>query len=326
MAKQRTVVGGLGAASDEDVLEGVSYTSDNGIKRKGLAKKITIDETLTEYGQAADAGVVGAMFNECEKKLPYLDSVCEYQLGGYGGMYVLYKFILNDVNHNGGTPIGTYVTNPDLKNRIVNFALYNNNNEKIWFGKNTNTKLKEVAVTSNFYDGSSKNYIFLKCVDIDGNPLNIKLTMNGIELSSPILQIDTLYNESFTPTKPYHPVNKKYVDSIFDTKNFGAENAGTILGIGADGTIVYKPEISFYIVNALTDVETSNIATSIEQGQPYNSILSVIDGELENVTVIIGGVDLTSTFYAQSEDNLSGIINIPQVNGNILITANNKIE
>ena len=35
MANTVEVIGGLGEATDSDVLEGVTYTSDNGIKRSG---------------------------------------------------------------------------------------------------------------------------------------------------------------------------------------------------------------------------------------------------------------------------------------------------
>lgn len=66
MALGTQVVGGLGNATDEDVTEGVTYTSDNGIKRTGTAQQIVVDETLTQYGQAADAGVVGVKIGELE--------------------------------------------------------------------------------------------------------------------------------------------------------------------------------------------------------------------------------------------------------------------
>lgn len=53
------IVGGLGSATDEDVLEGVTYTSDNGFKRTGTGKSVTVDTSLSVFGAAADAKVTG---------------------------------------------------------------------------------------------------------------------------------------------------------------------------------------------------------------------------------------------------------------------------
>lgn len=58
------VVGGFGNATDEDVLEGVTYTSDDGIKRTGTSKGVELDDTLSVQGMAADAKAVGDKFED----------------------------------------------------------------------------------------------------------------------------------------------------------------------------------------------------------------------------------------------------------------------
>lgn len=66
----------------------------------------------------------------------------------------------------------------------------------------------------------------------------------------------------------------------------------------------------------LSQVSSSNTATTVGYGESYNTTLTASTGyTLNTVTVNMGGVDVTSTTYS------SGTVSIPSVTGNIVITA-----
>ena len=66
----------------------------------------------------------------------------------------------------------------------------------------------------------------------------------------------------------------------------------------------------------LSQVSSSNTATTVGYGESYTTTLTASTGyTLNTVTVKMGGVDVTSTTYS------SGTVSIPSVTGNIVITA-----
>ena len=72
----------------------------------------------------------------------------------------------------------------------------------------------------------------------------------------------------------------------------------------------------YTITNNLTNVSTSNSANSIAEGSSYEAKLSVSTGyNIGNVSITMGGVDITSTCYNNKT------ISISSVTGNIVITA-----
>ena len=72
----------------------------------------------------------------------------------------------------------------------------------------------------------------------------------------------------------------------------------------------------YTITNNLTNVSTSNSANSIAEGSSYEAKLSVSTGyNIGNVSITMGGVDITSTCYNNKT------ITISSVTGNIVITA-----
>lgn len=87
-------------------------------------------------------------------------------------------------------------------------------------------------------------------------------------------------------------------------------------GAGYDRVVSYASKIYHTITNNLTDVTTSNSATSVESGSAYEADLTASDGySIKTVTIVMGGVDITSTAYAD------GHISIAQVTGDVVITA-----
>lgn len=72
----------------------------------------------------------------------------------------------------------------------------------------------------------------------------------------------------------------------------------------------------YSITNNLVNVANSNTDTSILQGKIYSAELAVNrDYILDTVTVEMGGIDITASSYS------NGIITIPEVTGDIVITA-----
>lgn len=79
--------------------------------------------------------------------------------------------------------------------------------------------------------------------------------------------------------------------------------------------------VNYSITNNLTDVTTNNAVTTITGGSAYTATLTPRDGyALDSVTVTMGGKNVTSSVYA------NGVINIPSVSGNIVITASAIID
>lgn len=79
---------------------------------------------------------------------------------------------------------------------------------------------------------------------------------------------------------------------------------------------LYPISPTYTITNNLTDVTNSNSATSATEGSAYTATLSCAPNyEITSVTITMGGNDVTGTAYA------GGTISIPNVTGNIVITA-----
>lgn len=90
-------------------------------------------------------------------------------------------------------------------------------------------------------------------------------------------------------------------------------------GADIDRTIIYKDATKYLITFNLSNITSSNNATSIVEGNAFYATLSPISGfAIDTVTVTMGGVNITSTAYA------NGVINIANVTGNVVITATAK--
>lgn len=75
-------------------------------------------------------------------------------------------------------------------------------------------------------------------------------------------------------------------------------------------------ETMYTITNKLTNVNNSNQSVSIAEGVSYVATISPKDNfELQSCIITMGGVDITDTVYN------NGNINIPSVNGDVVITA-----
>lgn len=82
-----------------------------------------------------------------------------------------------------------------------------------------------------------------------------------------------------------------------------------------------EPVVSYGITFALTNVTADNAQTAVEEGKSYSASLSAADGYvLDAVSVTMGGADVTASVYS------GGIISIPAVTGNVVITASAVAE
>lgn len=96
---------------------------------------------------------------------------------------------------------------------------------------------------------------------------------------------------------------------------FGTKELSSITING--GTVDPTPTPNTYTVtNNLSNASTSNSATSVKKGTSYSATITASSGyRLKSVTVIMGGVDITSSVYS------NGRISISDVTGNISITV-----
>lgn len=85
---------------------------------------------------------------------------------------------------------------------------------------------------------------------------------------------------------------------------------------GDAGEVVVPPQ-EYTVTNTLTGCTSSNAATTVTEGDAYYAAITASNGYVLNgatVVVKMGGTDVTALYYAD------GIINIPDVSGNIEIT------
>ena len=93
---------------------------------------------------------------------------------------------------------------------------------------------------------------------------------------------------------------------------------GTIITLPADFVkqVTFIPAETYSITYSLNGVTSSNNETSISEGMPYSTTLTVNENYyISSVNILMNGYDVTSTSYSE------GTIKIEEVTGNIIITA-----
>ena len=95
-----------------------------------------------------------------------------------------------------------------------------------------------------------------------------------------------------------------------------SDNEIFTLGTSSSGGYTPTTPTNYTITNNLTNCINSNNATTIEKNTSYQANITANDGcSLDNVIVVMGGNDVTSSVYN------NGSINIGSVTGNLIITA-----
>lgn len=131
-----------------------------------------------------------------------------------------------------------------------------------------------------------------------------------------------------TPTSSYRdvPVGAVFCGRTAGTASQGLWTAVVVdtdaekisfvrFGAGADRTYGYGATVYHSISSTLTGATIDNPATSVEDGYVYTATITPNSGfTINSATVTMGGTDITTTAYN------NGIINIPSVTGNVVIT------
>ena len=161
--------------------------------------------------------------------------------------------------------------------------------------------------------------------------LNTKANISDIPTKTSKLTNDS----GFLTSIPSEYVTEQEMNEAIANVSILNQNGNTPLRIWAgtqqeydelltyDDSIVYLIEgrssvivTRYTITNNLTNVSTSNSANSIAEGSSYEAKLSVSTGyNIGNVSITMGGVDITSTCYNNKT------INISSVTGDIVIAA-----
>ena len=134
-----------------------------------------------------------------------------------------------------------------------------------------------------------------------------------------------------TPTEDKDLTTKKYVDDAIVQKDIvnnlklvSGDNNTIKLMLGSKelssitingGTVEPIPN-TYTIINNLSNATNSNSATSVKEGSSYSANISANNNyRITNVTVTMGGINITNTAYS------NGRISISSVTGNISITV-----
>lgn len=143
---------------------------------------------------------------------------------------------------------------------------------------------------------------------------------------------ENYYNEktAYTSDQPYYYIPLKDDATYHKTPNTADDTSFVVnvinpseekiysfcYGAGEDRVIGYQATVYYIINSSLEHISLENTAISIEEGQPYTSVLTADDGyEISSVVVTMGGTEITNSVYN------NGVINIPSVTGDIKITA-----
>lgn len=262
-----------------------TFTTPNlkGTNENGDTSNVQLDETLTDNTKAAPAGMVGEMKKE-------ISSLSE------------------EIANKTGTGLSTEAI--DKLEEVGNYLVYTNAD-----GGSKWTELISILRNGSSGGGSGET-----------------VPATGISLDKITLSFTTATTQTLTATvEPSNSTDKV----TWESSNTGiATVSGGVVTPVSNGsctitakagsysascevTVAVESEIVTYtITNNLTNVSTNNPSTSVEENGGYTANLTANDGYLlESVTVIMGGVDITSSAYA------NGVVSIDNVIGNIVITV-----
>lgn len=90
-----------------------------------------------------------------------------------------------------------------------------------------------------------------------------------------------------------------------------------------DMSAIVPPEPETFNVEInLTNIRSTASSTSIEEGKPFETILTTASGyRIGNIVVTMGGQDITAQVFTADADNTSGTISIPAVTDDVTIVG-----
>lgn len=157
------------------------------------------------------------------------------------------------------------------------------------------------------------------------------ISANNVSLANDELSKTIELSIAPTNTTQNHFIWKSSDESVVEV--YGGTNKAVLVNKGTGTATItvtnrYKPSVSanfevtvmgldyYSITNNLTNVTSNNNSTSIQAKSSYNATLNANNGySINSVKITMGGNDITSSVYS------NGVINIPSVTGNLVITV-----
>ena len=214
-----------------------------------------------------------------------------------------------------------YVTETEMNEAIANVSILNQNGNtplRIWAGTQQEYDALLTYDTNTVYLVEGGSIPTVTTYTVTNNLTNVTNSN-----TSGRIEKNTSYTAILSPSSGYKistvTVTMGGIDITSTAYSNGHIEISSVTGniiITATGVVSDNPPVTYTITNNLTNVSTSNSANSIVEGSSYEAKLSVSTGyNIGNVSITMGGVDITSTCYNNKT------ITISSVTGNIVITA-----
>lgn len=135
---------------------------------------------------------------------------------------------------------------------------------------------------------------------------------------------NTFYRKMNVTAKPRDVVKITQNGTILALRKGTAVVTAECGGVKAECAVTVGAYESFTIERVLDGVRETNPVGSIVAGMSYQNVFNVGDSKKEmlELTVEMGGTDVTGSCVVMAEDNASAQIKMASVTGNIKITAN----
>ena len=218
---------------------------------------------------------------------------------------------VHDETHYGDKTSNILLTSPYVSNKTINATIKNIDISPEVFG--------DIVASTNTLSVNENNSVTftvkLNQAPTNNQIVNLSKNNNNISLDKTSL--------TFTPSN-YNTPQTVTVSGVHDSSSF--DNKTSVITLSSENvnnstinvTVVNIDKHT--IVNNLTNCTNSNNITEITHNEAYSATISAnTNCQMESITVMMGGVDITSTCVDQYN------ITIPNVTGNITITARAQV-
>lgn len=218
---------------------------------------------------------------------------------------------VHDETHYGDKTSNILLTSPYVSNKTINATIKNIDISPEVFG--------DIVASTNTLSVNENNSVTftvkLNQAPTNNQIVNLSKNNNNISLDKTSL--------TFTPSN-YNNPQTVTASGVHDSSSF--DNKTSVLTLSSKNvnnstinvTVVNIDKHT--IVNNLTNCTNSNNITEITHNEAYSATISANDNcQMKSITVTMGGVDITSTSVNQYN------ITIPNVTGDIIITANAQV-
>ena len=218
---------------------------------------------------------------------------------------------VHDETHYRDKTSNILLTSPYVSNKTINATIKNIDISPEVFG--------DIVASTNTLSVNENNSVTftvkLNQAPTNNQIVNLSKNNNNISLDKTSL--------TFTPSN-YNTPQTVTASGVHDSSSF--DNKTSVLTLSSKNvnnstinvTVVNIDKHT--IVNNLTNCTNSNNITEITHNEAYSATISANDNcQMKSITVTMGGVDITSTCVDQYN------ITIPNVTGDIIITANAQV-